>query len=327
MHLMGKLDLLNHPVCFHLPDRLTPVVSWHEHIPFAMFLVEILRPGMIVELGTHAGDSYCAFCQAVSELGLETRCYAVDSWEGDPHSGFYGAEVLEDLRRYHDPRYGSFSSLIQSTFDDALQYFADGSIDLLHIDGYHAYDVVKHDFESWFPKLSSTGVVILHDTNVHEREFGVGRFWNEIKQRYPHFEFLHGHGLGILTIGKVCSEEFQVLLESKDQELAVIRDFFFHLGHRLTLNRTIAAKESMVSERDSRLAERAADLAERDAHLAERDARLAERDAELNDLRSTLTQLEQREQILIEELRQERSILVARGYRFLRRLIRPKNQS
>jgi O-antigen biosynthesis protein len=310
---MSKLDLLNHPICFHLPDRLTDVPSWHEHIPFAMFLVEILRPGTIVELGTHAGDSYCAFCQAVSELGLETRCYAVDSWAGDLHSGFYGAEVLEDLRTYHDPRYGSFSSLIQSTFDDALQYFTDGSIDLLHIDGFHSYEAVKHDFESWLPKLSSKAVVILHDTNMHEREFGSGRYWEEIKHRYPHLEFLHGHGLGVLAIGKVRSEEFQALLEATDQELAVIRDFFFHLGHRLTLNRTIAAKESMVRERDSRLAERAADL--------------AEREAELNHLRSTLTQLEQREQTLVEELRQERSILVARGYRFLRRLMRPKNQS
>ena len=318
---MNKLDLLNHPLCFHSPDRLTHVASWHEHIPFAMFLVELLRPGVIVELGTHAGDSYCAFCQAVSELGLETRCYAVDSWEGDPHSGFYGAEVLEDLRRYHDPRYGSFSSLIQSTFDEALEYFADGSIDLLHIDGYHAYEAVKHDFESWRPKLSSKAVLILHDTNVHEREFGVGRYWEEIKHEYPHFEFLHGHGLGVLAIGKVRSEEFQALMEATDQELAVIRDFFFHLGNRLTLNRTIAAKESMVSERDSRLAEGAAELAEGEAELAEREAELAEREAELNDLRSTITQLEQREQVLIADLEHERSRLVLRGWRLLRRVI------
>ena len=47
---MSKLDLLNHPLCFRLPDRLTPVTSWHEHMPFAMFLVEILR-GPAVELG------------------------------------------------------------------------------------------------------------------------------------------------------------------------------------------------------------------------------------------------------------------------------------
>ena len=274
---MNKLDLLAHPLCFHLPDRLTQILSWQEHIPFAMFLVEILRPRVIVELGTHAGDSYCAFCQAVSELRLETRCYAVDSWEGDPHSGFYGAEVLEDLRQYHDPRYGSFSRLIQSTFDEAVQYFADGSIDLLHIDGYHSYEAVKHDLETWLPKLSSNAVLLLHDTNVHEREFGIGRYWEEIKHRYSHFEFLHGHGLGILAIGKVRSREFQALLEATDQELTVIRDFFFHLGNRLTLAHDSAGKESMVRERDSRLAARETELNELRSTLDSRVAELEQR--------------------------------------------------
>ena len=129
--MITMLNPLDHPICFSSPERLTHVTSWHEHIPFAMLLVDLLRPRMIVELGTHLGDSYCAFCQAVKELNLDTRCYAVDTWQGDSHSGLYDADVLDDLRAHHDPLYGSFSSLIQSTFDDALKNFADGSINLL----------------------------------------------------------------------------------------------------------------------------------------------------------------------------------------------------
>lgn len=315
---MSKLDLLNHPLCFHLPERLTDVPSWHEHLPFAMFLVDILRPGTIVELGTHAGDSYCAFCQVVNELGLQTRCHAIDSWKGDPHSGFYGAEVLEDLRTYHDPRYGSFSSLIQSTFDDALQYFTDGSIDLLHIDGFHSYEAVKHDFESWLPKLSSKAVVILHDTNMHEREFGIARFWDETKSRYPHFEFLHGHGLGILAIGEVSSEEFRAFLQATDQETAIIRDLFFRLGNNLTLKRNVAEKESALRDRERQLMAKDERLAD---NQAEFEGRLAETWAEVNRLKSAIEQLEQREQVLIADLEHERSRLVLRGWRLLRRVI------
>jgi hypothetical protein len=44
--------------------------------------------------------------------------------------------------------------LIRSTFDDALGYFADGSLDLLHIDGRHLNNDVAHDFETWLPKLT-----------------------------------------------------------------------------------------------------------------------------------------------------------------------------
>jgi len=88
-----------------------------------MFLVGLLRPKVVVELGTYYGASYCAICQAVKELELETRCYAIDTWEGDPHSGYYGPEVLADLRTHHDPLYGGFSRLIQSSFDEGATHF------------------------------------------------------------------------------------------------------------------------------------------------------------------------------------------------------------
>lgn len=242
MEITNKIKLLendieslnpwNHPICFAIPDRLTTYSAWHEHIPFAMFLVDLLMPRTIVELGTYYGDSYCAFCQAVKELRLNTACYAVDTWEGDLHNGLYGAEVLADLKRYHDALYGNFSTLIQSTFDEASAHFADGTIDLLHIDGYHIYEVVRHDFETWLPKMSQHGVVLFHDTNVVERDYGVRKFWHEVKVRYPHFEFLHGHGLGVLSVDIMNPTRLFML---SDNETTKMSDFFFQFGNRLTL--------------------------------------------------------------------------------------------
>jgi glycosyltransferase involved in cell wall biosynthesis len=250
-----SLNPLNHPIVFSTPRRLTPISAWHGHIPFAMCLVDLLKPGTVVELGTHYGDSYCAFCQAVLELNLGTRCYAIDTWEGESHSGLYGPEVLASLRDYHDPLYGSFSSLVKTTFDDALAYFSDGTIDLLHIDGYHTYEVVKHDFESWLPRMSIRGVVLFHDINVRERDFGVWKLWDELQQQYPHFEFLHGYGLGLLAVGKDFPTAFQEFLEASLEDGANIRRFFSQLGQRLTLEVQQRKYHQASAEKEQQLAQ------------------------------------------------------------------------
>jgi len=261
--VLAALNPLDHPVCLSPPRRLSVVTSWHEHLPFAMFLVDLARPSVLVELGTHFGDSYCAFCQAISELHLPARCYAVDTWTGDAHSGFYGPEVLENLRAHHDPLYGSFSRLIHSTFDEALAHFADGTIDLLHIDGYHTYEAVRHDFESWLPKLSPRGIVLLHDVNVREHDFGAWKLWDELCDRHPSFTFAHGNGLGVLGAGPDVPEGVRPLFDASHEEASRLSSLFFTLGHRVT---TAVDRERLAlqyRELSTRLADLGAAMQER----------------------------------------------------------------
>ena len=212
---------------FDIPEDLVDS-AWLEHGSFAFWLMEELRPEILVELGTHNGFSYLAFCQSISKLGIDSKCYAIDSWQGDEHTGAYSSEVLSNLKDLHDQKYSSFSTLMPMMFDDAIQHFADGSIDLLHIDGWHTYEAVKHDFESWFSKLSNRSVVLFHDINARQKDFGVHRFWNEIKAAHPSFEFDHGYGLGVLFVGKKVPER---LLELNDSpEVVQIRKIFALLG-------------------------------------------------------------------------------------------------
>lgn len=203
------------------------------HVPFGMLVVDSFRPNVIVELGTNKGVSYDAFCHAVRQTGLEARCFAIDTWQGDIHTGPYGSEVLTALRAHHDPLYASFSRLVPSTFDDAVQNFPDRYIDLLHIDGTHTFEAVRHDFHTWLPKLSDRAVVLLHDTNVREGDFGVWKLWQELSSQFPNFEFFHGHGLGILRVGNTPTPSFDPIFWLPLKEANTLRDLFFALGSGL----------------------------------------------------------------------------------------------
>ncbi|PZR77462.1 MAG: hypothetical protein DLM52_04395 [Chthoniobacterales bacterium] len=170
--------------------------AWSMHLPFAWDLMSELKPSVFVELGVYRGESYFAFCQSVQENRLSTKCYGVDTWHGDVHSGMYGPEIGREVEAYN-ARYSSFSKLFRMTFNEALSHFAEASIDLLHIDGAHRYEDVKHDFQSWLPKVSAEGLILFHDVTMRERGFGVWRLWKEIADSKTSFVFEFGHGLGV----------------------------------------------------------------------------------------------------------------------------------
>ena len=98
-------EIFEHPIIFEEPLKLDGNNTWVQHIPFAFFLVSLLKPKRIVELGVHTGESFFAFCQAVKLLGLNSKCYGIDSWEGDPHTGTGGDSIYKSLLLYETENY------------------------------------------------------------------------------------------------------------------------------------------------------------------------------------------------------------------------------
>lgn len=250
-----------------MPRSVQPPNAWVGHLPFAVWVIQEVGPTAFVELGTHTGNSYFAFCQAVQEEGLQTKCYAVDTWQGDEHAGRYGDEVFASVRAHNDEHYSHFSNLMRMTFDDAASYFSDGSIGLLHVDGLHTYEAVRHDFETWLPKLAPGAVVLFHDTNVRERGFGVWKLWEELQTVHPNIEFLHSHGLGVLQLNNAPEDKKLSWLRHQAPERASLIAYFSALGSRqleryerdlqiLALNEAVAERDRQVAERDRQVAER-----------------------------------------------------------------------
>ena len=271
------------PISIQFPD------SWLGHLPFSSWLIKEITPKLFVELGTHSGNSYFSFCQAVAESNLSTKCFAVDTWKGDKQSGFYGEKIFDYVNAHNQNHYAGFSRLLRMTFDDATNYFNDGSIDLLHIDGLHFYDAVKHDFETWLPKLAPTAVILLHDTNVRERGFGVWKFWEELRVCYPlNIEFTHSHGLGVLQLDSGEAEKKLSWLVPGAPEKQMLKKYFFAIGTRQVEKFELSELRITMADRDSQITSLSQSVSERDGQISKLKQAAAERDGQISDLKQTV---------------------------------------
>jgi hypothetical protein len=216
--------------------------AWTGHAYFVNFLVSIIKVKTFVELGIHYGFSYFNICRVMEILKSEyndcrdSKAYGIDSFEGDVHAVFNedGNNIEKHVNKLNI-NFSYFSKIIRSKFDDACLKFENKSIDLLHIDGQHLYKDVKNDFKKWKDKLSDNSVVLFHDTQIKSRDFGVYKFWDEIKDNYPTINFQHSAGLGVLFYGKKINkrtENFIEFISNKNNKKIVIN--FYKNMHFLT---------------------------------------------------------------------------------------------
>jgi len=220
--------------------------SWWEHVPVAHWLVERIKPNIIVELGSHYGVSLFSFCEAAEKYSPGTFVHAVDTWEGDKQAGYYDNEVYRTVSEHRSKYHAERCNLIRSTFDKAASYFSDKTIDILHIDGLHTYEAVKNDYLVWNKKLKKGGSIIFHDWNVRTRDFGVWKLWDEIKneKQYHYIEIPYGYGLGIITRSEVKPDWHEDLQE----DLVTLRTRGILLSKIQKSKEEIAMLESRVLE-------------------------------------------------------------------------------
>lgn len=255
-------DILLSGVPFFEPNYIEKPLNGVSHIPFMVWLTAALKPRVFVELGVHSGNSYFSVCQRIGEHKLNTRSFAVDSWNGDQGLGLRAEDTYEVARKFNDEHYWLFSSLLRTSFDQALQNFDEASVDLIRIDGPRSYEAIKHDFSAWLPKLSDKGVVVLPHINGDEQNCGVSTFFKELCRKFDSFSFFHGEGLGVLIVGKqavplikdLCSFE-RIDPDGAEQ----VRAIFSFLGTNLERTHfSTAASKATGSDEDPQIVGRLA---------------------------------------------------------------------
>jgi len=206
---MGKKSVnciwkYNTPLFEFTKDLPLDSSAWSGHNFFAYDLVSNIKPKIIVELGTQKGNSLFSFAQAIKDNKLDTELHGIDSWEGDEHTGHYTDDVYKSFLNISNRYYKDVKIVPNKMyFDDALSKFEDNSIDILHIDGLHTYEAVKHDFETWLPKVNKKeGIVLFHDVCEEAKGFEVYILWEELRKIYNTVTFEQYHGLGVLFVSK-----------------------------------------------------------------------------------------------------------------------------
>lgn len=295
------------------------------HLPFVAWLIREVSPKVFVELGTYSGNSYFSICQSVVEAGLSAKCYAIDSWQGGENTRGFSDQIFATVQAHNEEHYAKFSQLLRLSFDDAVSHFTDESVDLLHIDGLHTYDAVARDFEAWLPKLTSGAVVMFHDTNVFEPNFGVRKLWEELQTRYPNnLEFVHSNGLGVLQLNDAPTDKEIAWLKPNSTEKQRLISYFAALG-LLQLERYDAGLlKNQVVERGKQIASLSEALAERNLVGAESDQALAGRDEHilaLNEYIFTLRKIISKLDKEIKHIVRSKSWEMTKPLRIVRRLL------
>src|SRR6266540_36863 len=166
------------------------------YLPLFYDIVMQEKPALIVTLGLGDAQAHLAFCQAVAEQNLSSRCVAV-------------RRVLADESAIDDPAwqyaektttkfFANISQLVEADSLQAAADFADGSIDVLLIDDVDSGETVRQDLEVWRSKLSANALVLLHGTSI-ERQDSLRTAWLNFVIEKAAAYFGEGIGLSVAT--------------------------------------------------------------------------------------------------------------------------------
>ncbi|HMS27516.1 MAG TPA: glycoside hydrolase family 99-like domain-containing protein [Burkholderiaceae bacterium] len=165
-----------------------------EHLPFIAWLIKLLTPNVVVELGMGCdGNSFCLINQIITENKFKTKVLAtVHDTERD---------VYKDLLSYVKTNYPTSTISFQDN-NELIGNILDSSVDLLLLSDIRNAEKASELMRQWKPKLSDKSVILVGNTNWHSTDCDMSKFWSEFRLNGTTFHFLRSHGMGVLLFGE-----------------------------------------------------------------------------------------------------------------------------
>jgi predicted O-methyltransferase YrrM len=125
-------------------------------------------PLTVVEIGSWQGRSTIALASGLRS-GVGGTLYAVDPHHGTALHETTGVPdtypaFLDNIR---EAGLSSYVRTLRARSTDARSDFVDGSVDVLFVDGSHAYADLLRDIDEWVSALAESAAVAFHDATAY----------------------------------------------------------------------------------------------------------------------------------------------------------------
>jgi hypothetical protein len=129
---------------------------------YDLFVAFLNDGGTFVEVGSWKGKSISYFVVEMLKFGKKINVNCVDLWGGNPFDGS-GDGKLFDLFLENVKPIKEYLTLHRGDSSAIAENFANGSCDVIFLDGNHSKPKIRQDICAWWPKVRAGGLLAGHD--------------------------------------------------------------------------------------------------------------------------------------------------------------------
>ena len=173
--LFGSHDIYKN---FDFSEESVDMQGWASDHPILPWAIEMLRPKLIIEVGTWKGRSAINMAKKAMALGLSCEILCIDTWLGSPEHWLQ--DQWRDSLRMRNGRPDLYNTFLNNVISNKCQKYITPfpitseaaffvleklniSSDLIYIDAGHEYESVARDIRMYWSLLSESGLMILDD--------------------------------------------------------------------------------------------------------------------------------------------------------------------